>query len=355
MPLLVGFISDFYLSVTVDSSLTTATLIGYASREQLCGAELRDGGLLAVLPFDDLALFTSLPREAVRDRPSHSALINLFDEWRTKAGLIIERVGEIVESETDFSSEEIETLSLRLRDDILQLYGERLPDTGLEPLFERLFRRFGIQRPVPTSPGSHVLFENRYDDRTRLLDAAERARYFTEELAVCEKVALYRSLIDDDSALEEHRRTARVFDKATSAAASADETGWHEPDLADPGQGGILAIDRAARIDVQAAEGPTAYAGEKQTESAHYPDQGDVIEHERSLPNFEPRTAEAEITPDTLIRLAAVIGELMKAASGFDLRFSIRIDLGGEPPPPRDVIENVDKLLKEVSENIQLK
>src|SRR5262249_36019853 len=87
--------------------------------------------------------------------------------------------------------------------------------TGLEPLFERLFRRFGIASPVSASPASPVAFQNRIEDHTKFRSPTTRAQFFTDALVVSERVALYRYLLGADAALEEHRRLRHAFDRAT--------------------------------------------------------------------------------------------------------------------------------------------
>ncbi|HWP42681.1 MAG TPA: DEAD/DEAH box helicase, partial [Blastocatellia bacterium] len=97
----------------------------------------------------------------------------------------------------------------------MRIYGERLPETGLEPLFEQLFRRFGIEKPVPSAPTSPVIFKNRIEDLAKFKSADERASFFRDDLSVGERVSLYRHLLEDDPALETHRRMKRVLDRAT--------------------------------------------------------------------------------------------------------------------------------------------
>lgn len=49
------------------------------------------------------------------------------------------------------------------------------------------------------------------------------------------------------------------------------------------------------------------------------------------------------------------MGELTKAAAGHDLRYSVRIELGGDKVPPQDVVEAVNQVLtKKVSAKLKL-
>jgi hypothetical protein len=40
--------------------------------------------------------------------------------------------------------------------------------------------------------------------------------------------------------------------------------------------------------------------------------------------------------------MADVLGELGKVAAGYDLRYQVRIELGGAIPPPDDIVDKVD-------------
>ena len=115
-------------------------------------------------------------------------------------------VSEVLAQEDSFSSEHIARLTAGLRDDILCLYGAQLPGTGLEPLFEQLFRRFGIATPVPAAPMSPIAFQNRIEDHEKFSNPVTRMQFFNNALMVGERVGLYRYLLEEDAALEEHRR-----------------------------------------------------------------------------------------------------------------------------------------------------
>ncbi len=66
------------------------------------------------------------------------------------------------------------------------------------------------------------------------------------------------------------------------------------------------------------------------------------------------RIAEAELRPNEIQDLADVVGEVVGAAVGYDLKFKLRVELGGDTPPPDDVIEMLNKLLKSVSKSLRL-
>jgi len=215
MPLMVGVLSDFYICAQVDSSLSQATLFGYATREQLSQAELSANSLFATLPLEDLKPFNELPAELRRERPDDIEHARGYEEWRARADRIIHSVNDILAMEGIFSQEQVERVAAGVADDILRIYGERIPGTGLESLFEQLFRRFGIERPVPSSPRSDIAFINRSEDRKRFGDSSERAGFFHDNLNVRERVSLYRHLLEDKPSLEEHRELNRLLDIAT--------------------------------------------------------------------------------------------------------------------------------------------
>ena len=65
------------------------------------------------------------------------------------------------------------------------------------------------------------------------------------------------------------------------------------------------------------------------------------------------RVAEADLRPNEIQDLADVIGELTAAAAGNDLKFHLRIELGGEIPPQNEIPEKLNKILKDVSDNLK--
>ena len=106
-------------------------------------------------------------------------------------------------------------LAARLYDDVLRIYSRKIAPTGLEPLFHKLFERFGIEEPVPAHPRSPVAFANAVRDR-RASDSPEtQQRFFRDDLGVRGRIGLYRHLLEDEDALKEHRRAKQVLDAAT--------------------------------------------------------------------------------------------------------------------------------------------
>ena len=65
-------------------------------------------------------------------------------------------------------------------------------------------------------------------------------------------------------------------------------------------------------------------------------------------------TAEAELEANGIQDLAEQIPELLAAAVGSNLKFSVRIELGGETVPNEESVEQINSLLSEVTEEFRL-
>src|SRR5262245_57283782 len=154
MPLMVGLLADFYLGAEIDRDLAEVTILGFAIRSDLAAADLSANGLFTLLPVEDLRPFDQLPELVRGDRPGDQAELRLYDEWQARAERIIKGVSEVLIAEGAFDQEQLRRIVAGIRDDVWRIYGQRLPTTGLEPLFDRLFRRFRLQPPVPSPPSS---------------------------------------------------------------------------------------------------------------------------------------------------------------------------------------------------------
>ena len=65
--------------------------------------------------------------------------------------------------------------------------------------------------------------------------------------------------------------------------------------------------------------------------------------------------AETTLGGDGIQDLAEQILDLLKAAVGCDLKFRVRVELGGDTPPDPDAVARIDALLAEASEDWTLK
>jgi hypothetical protein len=214
VPLMVGVLADVYVSARIDKDLTGAEMLGWARCADLAAAELSANGLFATLPPEELQPFEVLPEQLQQARPFDVRQEHAFEAWQTRADRIVRGVSEVLAQEGAFGSEHIARLAAGLRDDILCMYGTQLPETGLEPLFERLFRYFGLATPVPASPASPIAFQNRIEDHEKFSSPVTRMQFFNDELMVGERVGLYRYLFEADAALEAHRRIRHALDHA---------------------------------------------------------------------------------------------------------------------------------------------
>lgn len=65
--------------------------------------------------------------------------------------------------------------------------------------------------------------------------------------------------------------------------------------------------------------------------------------------------AEADLRPGEIQDLADVVGDLTRVAVGHDLKFHLRIELGGEDPPPDKTVQEMNKILKSIIKDMQLR
>ena len=65
-------------------------------------------------------------------------------------------------------------------------------------------------------------------------------------------------------------------------------------------------------------------------------------------------TAEAVLEANGIQDLADQIPEITKAAIGNDLKFGVRVELGGKGPPSAEAVEKINELLAEVSDTLRL-
>jgi hypothetical protein len=65
------------------------------------------------------------------------------------------------------------------------------------------------------------------------------------------------------------------------------------------------------------------------------------------------RVAQAELRRNQLQNLADQVGELTRTAVGYDLKFLLRVELGGKAQPPSDLVERLNGLLTKVAEGLR--
>ncbi len=64
--------------------------------------------------------------------------------------------------------------------------------------------------------------------------------------------------------------------------------------------------------------------------------------------------AEASLAANAIQDLADVIPELTRAAAGHDLKFHVRVEIGGEKHPESTVVTAINDLLSQVSDSMKL-
>jgi hypothetical protein len=76
-------------------------------------------------------------------------------------------------------------------------------------------------------------------------------------------------------------------------------------------------------------------------------------------PDYGPQTAtlvtQAELKSYQIQDLAEQIDEIMKAAVGHVLKFYLRVELTGSTPPTGETITKLNRLLKEIGKDFELK
>lgn len=215
MPLMVGILSDFYLCVIVDQTLSSAEILGYATRDGLADSELSDNGLFALLAVDELQPLEMLISLLSRPHTVPREELRVYDEWQERADRIVRALQDALAREEVFDESHAAYLVAKLHDDVLRVYGDTLPSTGLEPLLQKLFRRFGLEPPVPLHPGSPVVFDNPSTVRQEAASEITQKEFFADKLEVRQRVSFYRHLLQQDEAAAQHSRAKRVLDIAT--------------------------------------------------------------------------------------------------------------------------------------------
>lgn len=223
MPLMVGLLSDFYLSVEVDRNLTDIKVNGFAHRSGLAAADLSANSLFALLPSEELLPFARLPELLREERVVYENQIRLFDEWQDRASRIVKGVSDVLATEGSFTSEQLQLIVGGLRDDVWRVFGDGLPEIGLEPLYECLFRRFGIAPPIPAKPANQIAFQNSVEQRDVATNPQTQAEFLQDALSVSARVALYRHLLEDEAGLNNLKRLRRAFDQASGGKHQASQ------------------------------------------------------------------------------------------------------------------------------------
>ena len=70
---------------------------------------------------------------------------------------------------------------------------------------------------------------------------------------------------------------------------------------------------------------------------------------------FGTKAASSELRGNEIQDLSDAVSDLTQAAAGHDLRYFVRIELGGEKAPPDNVVDSINEVLaKKVSKSLKL-
>lgn len=215
MPLMVGVFSDFYLLTAVNAELTEAQIFGFATREMLAKAELTSNGMFAVVPLSELKPFSELIEELQQEKNEDSEQEERLANWGDRAARVVKGLNSILHQEDIFTPTQIERLTNLLREEIWRDLNNNLQIIEIAPLLDKLFERFDIDDPVLANPNSKMAFRASFAERERFDKAERRRKFFTGKPSVERRVTLYRYLLENDEAADEHRRLSRTFNQLT--------------------------------------------------------------------------------------------------------------------------------------------
>ena len=85
VPVMVGFLSHYYVCAQVDINLSKVDVFGFASRFEMASAELSTNGLMAHLPIDELKPLAELIPLVSKPRLIDPHALSLFDDWQERA------------------------------------------------------------------------------------------------------------------------------------------------------------------------------------------------------------------------------------------------------------------------------
>ncbi|MBI4642080.1 MAG: hypothetical protein HY731_15440, partial [Candidatus Tectomicrobia bacterium] len=113
---------------------------------------------------------------------------------------------------------------------------------------------------------------------------------------------------------------------------------------------------RARRLEPTLDSGPWPcdYTG-AQNVKLHVPTKEPPHVAEAPLPEPGVLVAEADLRLNEIQDLADQVADIIKAAVGLDLKFHLRIELGGSSRLSDDVISRINKVLQEISEQLKLR
>jgi hypothetical protein len=80
-----------------------------------------------------------------------------------------------------------------------------------------------------------------------------------------------------------------------------------------------------------------------------------VVEPARPVVRPGTRVAEAELKASQVQDLAELMGDILKAKAKYELRFRLQIELSGKEAPSDQVVVELNRILNEVSKELQIR
>lgn len=215
MPMIVGYLSDLYVSAVVDRHLAYVEVFGFADRKLVADADLSTNGLMAILPVDELLSIDKFVDTIKSSRAPDVHDVRLFDEWANRAGRLSLKLEHILLSEGDLTLDDRDRLAASLSDEVLRLYGEKAPPLGIEQLMAKLKDRFNLDDAIRQRPGSPISFSNSSREKQKSSDPSTERKLLKNELPVAGRVGLYRHFLGSPEDHEAHKKTIALIDKST--------------------------------------------------------------------------------------------------------------------------------------------
>lgn len=294
IPMIVGFLSDYYVAAIVDRHLTIVEILGFANRKLVADADLAPNGLMAILPEDELLSIEEFVSLIHASHTQDAESIRLFEEWTTRAGRLSRKLEQILGGESDLTLEDRDRLAASLSDEVLRLYGEKAPPLGIEQLMVKLKDRFNLGEVIRKHPSSPILFSNSTREEQVSSDPATERKLLKDELPVARRVGLYRRFLESPEEHNAHKNTVTLIDKITDGS-------YQVSPLKRAQQRELDSLD-AKTSESQAI--PPISDDVEQTETDEWFSELDRTSTEEQLEKqdaFDPKQIMAEIIPNVIL------------------------------------------------------
>lgn len=215
IPLMVGFTSDLYIAVKVASSLTTFEILGYALTQDLEEAELSENGLMAFLAEEDLRPIQKIVDDLHVECEISDSEKRKYDDWVSRASKLTRSFQLLLGSDDSLRVSDVERLVAVLHDEVLRIYGEQAPPTGVEAIYRKLSNKFNLAEPIRSHPDSPLAFATPKKEEGFVGNAENQKKFFSNKLGVAQRAGLYRRLIESEDEFQRHRKVRSALDAVT--------------------------------------------------------------------------------------------------------------------------------------------